>query len=644
MPDSDIRFSCPRCNRPLKVRAESAGQKIHCRGCGRTVTAPHSPAPAPRGPITLKDALLDAEDCLHALGETEQARELAELRAGQDSSELRVVIFGEFNRGKSTLINALLGRQVLSAKLVPTTGHVVHIVGAARDEVHVRLTSGSRETHDLDRLESLSSLDQDGTAREGIESIEVAVRSSFLRDGLVLVDTPGVNEKDAQTRRAVRAIASADLVLFVLDARQLLTGTDRSLAVDWLVNELHKCVVPVVNFMNFLDEADRADVRDRLDQWCKDNLRGRLSKNHWFEANALAALRRAVRKESTPLDDDFDSLRSALTDCSGVKRRVLQRASRRGQLLWQTRQIRQQNAEVLARIRTNAAKEEEERAVKRGELKDRLRRFDANAGSETDRIRNLVQKTLEGKLEELVKRFADQSKEMLTANSAHWYEDALGEAIHAIEKEANDALLVLTGDDMRRPGAMTLRERMILRARVQLAKQPDSEKTDVAMGVGAGVGAAIGTLILPVIGTGIGAGVGAWLGNAWSKHEGDPVAAFSKRAKDFWASDARDVERITMRQFSARLDDLEAQLTRRLRLLTPPKKVESSRRPTRAGESGEDWQLDEATGVFVVRERKVSGPLADELDQRERLDNALSECEQRLLAADGGRENGNSAE
>ena len=49
-----------------------------------------------------------------------------------------LVVFGEFNRGKSTLVNAILGRVVLLAKLVPTTGHVTTVLWGEEERVRVQ--------------------------------------------------------------------------------------------------------------------------------------------------------------------------------------------------------------------------------------------------------------------------------------------------------------------------------------------------------------------------------------------------------------------------------------------------------------------------------------------------------------------------
>lgn len=248
--DAMPRFNCCQCAKRLKSRVGSEGKRFTCPKCQTKQVVPAS-VKLPLD-VRLSGALLKVEGHLLAIGENKNAQHFAELRASLNHPHLRVVIFGEFSRGKSTLINALLGRDVLKARLTPTTGHVTQISYGAREEVRVRMVGGRTETCSLDRLESFTSLNHENLARDDIELVEVVVNCPLLSNGAVLVDTPGVNDKEAQTRRAEHAITSADLVLMVLDARQLLNSGERGLAVDWLSKELGKPVVVVVNFMNFM--------------------------------------------------------------------------------------------------------------------------------------------------------------------------------------------------------------------------------------------------------------------------------------------------------------------------------------------------------------------------------------------------------
>ena len=517
----------------------------------------------------LIQALQTVEERLHAVGENDQSKLFAELRASFEDTDLRVVIFGEFNRGKSTLINALLGRCVLPAKLIPTTGHVTRLVHGLREKVCIGMLDGSTQTCSLEQLDSFSSLNRDGLARDDIELIEVFVNCPLLDGGLVLVDTPGVNEKDAQTQRAVHAIAKADLVLMVLDARQLLGSSERTLAMDWLSKELGKPVVLIVNFMNFLADADQADVRRRLEVWCKGELRSGLGRS-WYEANVLAALKHGLGSGPPP-SDHFHALRSALAKCTGATRRDLQGRSRRGQLSAEVGKVRQQNHYVLKRIRDDAAQIERERAVQRHDLQEIGRRFETDASAQRDRLCMIGQHTLEQNLEALVSwRFAGESKENLEANASGWYQGKLDEAVRAIEKEGDGAMLSLVGENLRRPEPFTIRERMILNVRLEVGELSKASAT------GKTIGAVIGGIFgMPEAGTLVGASVGAWLGNLLGQKQPDYVAAYCQQARVRWFDDTRDVLAVLQGQYDARVQLLKRQLENRLEAVkTQPLSIE----------------------------------------------------------------------
>ncbi len=67
------------------------------------------------------DPLLAALAELAALGTADDQQALAELRGRLHAARLRVLVAGEAKRGKSTLVNALLGRAVLPAGVTPLT-------------------------------------------------------------------------------------------------------------------------------------------------------------------------------------------------------------------------------------------------------------------------------------------------------------------------------------------------------------------------------------------------------------------------------------------------------------------------------------------------------------------------------------------
>src|SRR5947209_15347177 len=90
--------------------------------------------------------LREIASCAENLGGSSHAEAVRDLAALLQDDSLRVVVFGEFSVGKSTLINALLGQKALPAKAMPTTGHVTRIRFGAPAGVQVTLTDGRKES------------------------------------------------------------------------------------------------------------------------------------------------------------------------------------------------------------------------------------------------------------------------------------------------------------------------------------------------------------------------------------------------------------------------------------------------------------------------------------------------------------------
>jgi hypothetical protein len=509
--------------------------------------------------IDLQTALAAAESTLRASGEVEHANQMAKRAAELPTSELRIVVFGEFSRGKSTLINALLGRRVLQAKAMPTTGHVTRIVYGEDEEVRALMRDGENQTCMLDDLGSFTTLDLDRNAREDVETIEVAVNCPLLRDEVVFIDTPGVCDAGAQTERARSAISSADLVLLVLHASHLLTEEEQKLAVEWMVQKLDKPVVPVVNWMNVVEERDQPEIRERLDRWCRDFRSAPLSRP-WFEVNALAALRHAVENGPLPTDD-FAALRAALGGLRGAKRRTIQRRSRIGQIRADFANARRSNSHTLDSIRQDANRVKRERAATRRRLQNRIGHLAAQARLKRQAVTAHAENVLGTHLDRLTRsRFGNKSKKWLEQKAPRTYEQTLVQAVTAVEKRADKELLSLAGEDLRRPEPVTIKERLVLKARFKGGKAVDAAARHTTTGIGTSNGGFLGLDLVPVPMLEAIVAVGRYLGGFIYEQQPDYAAAYSKKYSQLWTRHAANVMRLLRTQFNARVKALSRQL------------------------------------------------------------------------------------
>jgi aryl carrier-like protein len=147
---------------------------------------------------------------------------------------LRVVVVGEFKKGKSTLVNALLGGDICPTDddiptAIPTVVH--HAPAPVAASVH-QLGDGTlaRRQVALDQVPGLVTVID--AAADAPVAVEVGVPHALLDMGLHVMDTPGVGGLVSAHGAASRAAAaSADVVLFVTDALQELTSPERDLLV-----------------------------------------------------------------------------------------------------------------------------------------------------------------------------------------------------------------------------------------------------------------------------------------------------------------------------------------------------------------------------------------------------------------------------
>jgi GTP-binding protein EngB required for normal cell division len=144
----------------------------------------------------------------------------ARARALRDELDrpLLLAILGEFNAGKSTLVNAFVGADVAPTGIVPTTATLNVLRGGAEKLVRVVRKDGTTREGDWDNLRRLlADAESEGAA---VDHVEIVWPSELL-ERVWILDTPGSNapEPDHEAR-ALEAMRRADAVLWVFDAGQ----------------------------------------------------------------------------------------------------------------------------------------------------------------------------------------------------------------------------------------------------------------------------------------------------------------------------------------------------------------------------------------------------------------------------------------
>jgi ribosome biogenesis GTPase A len=195
---------------------------------------------------------------------------------------MSMVVLGEFNHGKSTAINALLGSDVLPTGITPTTSVITHIRrgnGGAR-----AVRESGVEALDVDSLKRLVTQD----APDDLRHVDVDVDSPFLADGLVVVDTPGVNDISKQKVEITYGyVPRADVVVYVLDATQALKRSEITFIETRLIKNSQDRLFFLLGKSDALSEEELGEVEAHV----RSKLRDLLGDVPVFPASARRALK-----------------------------------------------------------------------------------------------------------------------------------------------------------------------------------------------------------------------------------------------------------------------------------------------------------------------------------------------------------------
>ena len=213
----------------------------------------------------------------------------------------RIAVFGPFNHGKSTLLNAMLGSKTLPIDLIPTTGAAITVKYGTDIRTRISLSNGSEIYRSgTDILKEFAILDGDRRMRGDVISVEVFYPHPFLETGIEFLDLPGTNDREAQDNLVKEQLLGADLVVQLLDARKLMTLGERENLRDWLLDRGIKTVIFVANFINLLEPDEQKELHNRL-RFVAESFRADIPPgfSNLYRVDALPALRARIKGDTS---------------------------------------------------------------------------------------------------------------------------------------------------------------------------------------------------------------------------------------------------------------------------------------------------------------------------------------------------------
>ena len=203
-------------------------------------------------------ALARLLDLLTSLVAAEDHAAVDELRTRLAQRRFRVLVVGEAKRGKSTLVNALLGRPLLPVGVTPVTAVATEIRGGSPTRLEVRYRDGRNCREPVEALADLVTEHGNPDNQRGVERITAYVDAPLLSGEVELVDTPGTGSVFAHnTAEATATLDTMDAAVLLLSADPPISDSERELLAA--ARDRSVSLFVVLNKVDRLDPSERAE-------------------------------------------------------------------------------------------------------------------------------------------------------------------------------------------------------------------------------------------------------------------------------------------------------------------------------------------------------------------------------------------------
>lgn len=263
----------------------------------------------------LGSMLSNASEVINELNMSTASDNLDKLSKKVNNDTFKIQVIGTFKNGKSTFINSLLGEAVLPAYALPCTAVINEVKYGEKKEAILHFRNPLPENlpasisqkalahmqkHNLKDVPPLhidySELEDYVVIPMGEDPKEMLLESPYekvelfwplemLKEGVEIIDSPGLEEDDTRTRVTMNYLTKADAILFVLTADKLCSKTE----LDFIENNLHEFGFTdpffIVNRFDLIPE----NQREKIMHFAKLKL-GEFSTNEIFYVSAQQAL------------------------------------------------------------------------------------------------------------------------------------------------------------------------------------------------------------------------------------------------------------------------------------------------------------------------------------------------------------------
>jgi len=225
------------------------------------------------------------------------------------SNRYEIAIFGQVSSGKSSLLNHVIGSDVLPVGVNPITAVPTRIVYGATPRLIVASVGGQAQTLDVDRISDFATEQKNPSNQKAVVRLTLEYPSPRLRDGIVFVDTPGLGSLATSGAEETRAyLPRCDLAVVLINAASPLSEDDVQ-----LISAINAAAIPARVLLSKVDLLGAEQQRD-VTRYVSEQLRTQLGMDVPVHPVSIISeyvhlLDRWFGDEIAPLYDRYQELR-----------------------------------------------------------------------------------------------------------------------------------------------------------------------------------------------------------------------------------------------------------------------------------------------------------------------------------------------
>jgi len=172
-----------------------------------------------------------------------------------------IAIVGEFKRGKSTFINALLGQDILPSDVLPCSAALNRVTFGLQPSVTVILKDGTEETIEIDQLtDYVTKLTNESEKKAAsVKEAIIYYNVDYCRNNVDILDTPGLNDDNNMTEVTLSVLPEVDAAIMIISAQSPFSQSEKDFLENKLLSNDLGRVIFIVNGIDHLrsDQVQR---------------------------------------------------------------------------------------------------------------------------------------------------------------------------------------------------------------------------------------------------------------------------------------------------------------------------------------------------------------------------------------------------